>query len=174
MIRSATAEDAEALLALYAPYVATPVTFEIEVPALATFRERVCAVLTHSVPLPWLVWDDPAEGVLGYAYAAPHRERAGYFPSVETSVYVGRPGQGLGTRLYTELLAQLRTRGLFNAYAGIALPNPASVALHEKLGFQALTVYRAVGFKQRWIDVGWWELDLQGAGWDSARRPSPG
>lgn len=155
-IRPAQAEDAAALLSIYAPYVEeTAISFEAEPPSLEEFRARMG-------PLPWLV--ARREGLaLGYAYAAKHRERAAYAWSVEVSVYVARDHhrQGIGRALYTELLGVLRELGYCNAYAGITLPNPASVKLHESLGFEPVGVFKRVGYKMgQWRDVGWWQLQL--------------
>jgi L-amino acid N-acyltransferase YncA len=130
--------------------------------------------------LPWLV-AETAEGVTGYAYAAPFRSRAAYRWSVETSVYLGEAarGCGIGRRLYDHLLAELCDLGYVNAYAGIALPNEASVRLHEAVGFTAIGVFPAAGHKHgRWVDVGWWVRALRpppGAAspprpWEPARR----
>jgi phosphinothricin acetyltransferase len=160
-IRLATGDDAAGVLAIYAPFCTdTPVTFELEPPAPEEMRRRIGQALAA---LPWLVC---AEGpdVLGYAYAGPHRERPAYRWSVEVSAYVaqGRRRRGLGRALYTSLFALLRLQGYANAFAGVTLPNPASVGLHEALGFVAVGVYRSVGYKcGAWHDVGWWQLGLR-------------
>lgn len=114
--------------------------------------------------LPWLVADDPDGGVIGYAYAAKHRERAAYRWSVDCSVYITAKAQrrGVGRLLYGELLPVLRGLGYFRVFAGIALPNPPSVGLHESVGFKPVGVYRRVGYKYgAWHDVGWWQLSLR-------------
>jgi phosphinothricin acetyltransferase len=116
-----------------------------------------------SAVLPWLVHEDAAGRVTGYAYATKWRVRSAYRFSAETSVYVapGQGGQGIGSALYTALLAALRQRGVHMAIGGIAQPNPASVALHERLGFVKVAHFSEVGRKfDRWIDVGYWELRL--------------
>jgi phosphinothricin acetyltransferase len=108
--------------------------------------------------------------VAGYAYASRHRERRAYQWSVDVSCYVHRDfrRRGAGQRLYRRLLAILRRQGFFNAYAGIALPNEASVRLHERMGFRPIGVYANVGYKQGgWRDVGWWGLAL------AAPKPEP-
>lgn len=102
--------------------------------------------------------------VAGYAYAAKHRERAAYQWSVDVSVYVSAQhrGLGVGRALYDELFPQLITRGFYTAYAGITLPNAASVGLHEACGFRPIGVYTSVGFKLgAWHDVGWWQRELR-------------
>jgi L-amino acid N-acyltransferase YncA len=112
---------------------------------------------------PWLVCEDGGD-ILGYAYAGRHRERAAYLWSVDTSIYIrqGRERRGIGRALYTSLLTMLRLQGYVNAYAGATLPNPASVGLHEAMGFQLVGVYRQVGFKYgTWHDVAWFERPLQ-------------
>lgn len=139
MIRPATQADSDAIAQIYNRYIRnTTISFEEE-------------------PLA------PADHVTDYAYASRWHERSGYRISVETTIYLDpeRVGDGLGTRLYTTLLDQLKDRGLHSAIAGIALPNPASIALHESLGFRKVTHYQEVGFKfDRWIDVGYWQRVL--------------
>jgi phosphinothricin acetyltransferase len=160
-IRLATLADAPGCLALYRPFVAgTAVSFETVVPTQAEFQARMADVLQRT---PWLVCEE-AGRILGYGYAARYRPRPAYRWSVETTVYLAEParGRGLGRALYGELLARLRRQGFVNAYAAITLPNPASVALHERLGYVPLGVFRQVGYKLgRWHDVGWWHLQLQ-------------
>jgi L-amino acid N-acyltransferase YncA len=112
---------------------------------------------------PWLVCE--LEGrVAGYAYAALHRIRGAYLWSVDTSVYIdeGYRRRGVGRGLYESLFAILVAQGYFNAYAGISLPNQASVALHESMGFEQVGVYRGVAYKLgRWCDAGWWQRRLR-------------
>jgi phosphinothricin acetyltransferase len=120
--------------------------------------------------LPWLVCER-AGGIAGYAYATPHRTRAAYQWSVETSAYVhaGARRSGVARALYGALLALLEVQGYRNAYAIITLPNPASVALHEALGFRSVGVHRGAGYKLgAWHDVGWWQRAL------AARTRDPG
>lgn len=158
LLRDAVAGDGEALAAIYNPYVTgSIVTFE-EVPvAGAEMAARVAAV--QAAGLPWLVAEEDGE-VVGYAYASPWKPRHGYRLSVEVTVYLepGREGHGWGTRLYRELFARLAGRGVHFVAGGIALPNPASVALHEKMGMVKVAHYRENGIKfGRWIDVGYWQ-----------------
>ena len=101
--------------------------------------------------------------ILGYAYGHAFRDRAAYRWSVETSVYVcqNAHGKGIGSALYKRLLAMLKAQGFVCAMAGITLPNPASVALHERCGFQKVGACNNIGYKNKaWHDVGFWELEL--------------
>jgi phosphinothricin acetyltransferase len=159
-IRLAGLDDAGQLQAIYAPYCNTPISFEMEPPTVEEMRHRLAKVLG---PYPWLICADRDE-VLGYVYATQHRERAAYRWSVDTTVYVrqGRQRRGIGRALYTSLLAILPLQGYVNAYAGVTLPNPASVGLHEALGFEPVGVYGQVGFKcGAWHDVAWFQRSLQ-------------
>jgi L-amino acid N-acyltransferase YncA len=174
-IRLATPQDAPALQAIYAPYVLeTPISFEVKPPTVEGMRERIEKGL---VAYPWLVCEVEKSGVVGYVYASKHRERAAYQWGVDVTVYVHPTTQrgGVARGLYTSLLALLRLQGFYNAYAGIALPNSASVGLHEALGFKAIGVYPQTGYKLgKWHDVGWWELALQPHADDPATpRPLP-
>jgi phosphinothricin acetyltransferase len=115
-----------------------------------------------SVTHPWLVAEDES-GVVGFAYGAPHHVRAAYRWATDVSVYIasGHHRRGIGTALYSALFDGLRAQGLLVACAGITLPNPASVAIHESFGFVPVGVYRRIGFKHgAWHDVGWWQLEL--------------
>jgi len=158
-IRSARATDGEALARIYNPYILeTVVTFEEEPVSAAVMAERVTEVTGQS--LPWLVAELRGQ-VLGYAYATRWKARASYRFSTETTVYLGpgQSGHGYGTRLYAALLEALRAGGIIHAaIGGIALPNAASVALHEKLGFRKVAQFPEVGFKLgQWVDVGYWQ-----------------
>lgn len=148
------------MAAVYAEYVRhTAVSFELQPPDDAEIARRMAA----RPRLPWLV-AVRGEAVVGYCCATSHRARPAYRWSVDCSVYLAPPEQGRGTgrRLYEALLPELRALGHVTACAGIALPNPASVALHESLGFRLVGVYRDVGFKHgSWHDVGWWQLALR-------------
>jgi phosphinothricin acetyltransferase len=158
-IRLATPDDAEQVQAIYAPNCYTPISFETEPPSAEEMRNRLARVLSQ---YPWFVLEDGGD-VLGYAYATQHRERAAYRWSVDTSVYVrqGRQRRGVGRALYTSLLTVLPLQGFINAYAGITLPNPASVGLHEAMGFELVGVYAKVGFKcGDWHDVAWYQRPL--------------
>ncbi len=161
MIRAATEADGEELARLYNHYVRhTYTTFEADSVSGEEMGARVAAV--QQLGLPWLVLVD-ADVLCGYACAVRWKGRAAYQHSVESTIYLadGRAGAGEGTLLYAELLAQLRNRGVHCALGGIALPNDASVALHEKLGFEKVAHLREVGRKfDRWIDVGYWQCML--------------
>ena len=169
MIRLAHSGDAPPVAAIYAPSVTGAATsFEFVPPDAAEMAARIASTLAHA---PYLVHDTGGE-VLGFAYASKHRERAAYQWSVDVSVYVHERAhrRGVGRALYTSLFALLRLQGFYTAHAGITLPNPASVGLHEALGFQPVGVYRSVGFKRgAWYDVGWWQLPLR----DRTGTPDP-
>ena len=160
MIRACTTADAAAICDIYNPYVReTVITFEEAPVAPAEMARRIGEVTAR---FPWLVADEQG-CIVGYAYATAWKARSAYRFSVETTVYVapGSMRRGLGTELYSELLAALRRLDVHCAVGGIALPNPASVALHEKLGFEKIGQFVEVGRKlDRWVDVGYWELIL--------------
>jgi phosphinothricin acetyltransferase len=160
ILRAATPADAAALSVLYAPYVAdSVVSFETEPPDSAEMRRRIEG---GGDLYPWLLAEEGGE-VLGYAYASAFRPRAAYRFAVETTVYCRQPGKrsGIGTRLYRTLLAIVRDQGFTEAIGAISLPNPASVGLHEKLGFRQVGTYVRVGFKLgEWHDVGLWQCAL--------------
>jgi phosphinothricin acetyltransferase len=161
IIRPARDSDASAMLEIYAPYIEQSViSFEQEVPAVEEYAARVHKYLTG--------WGGVAamlDGKLvGYAYGSSHRERAAYKWSVETTVYVqsGKHRTGIGRRLYEALLPTLAAAGYCNAYAGVALPNPASVALHLAVGFTPVGTFPRVGYKfGQWRDVAWFHLPLR-------------
>ncbi|MBV8466802.1 MAG: N-acetyltransferase [Burkholderiales bacterium] len=161
-IRPATLDDATAIVAIYNRYVAeTAISFE-EVPVDGpTMQGRIQGVLDAG--LPWLV-AEYGGNVLGYAYATPWRTRSAYRYAAESTVYLSpdAQGRGIGSALYTALIGQLRERKLHTVIGGIAQPNAASVALHEKLGFKRVAMFEQVGWKfDRWVDVGYWQLVLE-------------
>lgn len=157
-IRPATAADADACARIYAPHVRDgAISFEEVAPDEAEMARRIARASQRHA---WLVAEEQSE-VLGYAYATTYRERAAYDWTCESAVYVGAPGRGLGRALMTALIGALRGRGYATVVAGIALPNPASVGLHEALGFTPAGRLPRVGWKHgRWHDVGFWTLDL--------------
>lgn len=160
-IRTAGEADAGAIAAIYAPHVtAGVVSFETEAPDAAVIAARMAASGDF---YPWLVAEEPETGVLGYAYAARFREREAYRWAVETTIYLGAGAQrrGIGRLLYGALVATLRRQGFTQAIGAIALPNPASIALHEAVGFRRTGVLREVGHKHgQWVDVGYWQRPL--------------
>ena len=160
-IRLATERDAEQVAAIYAPNVTDSIiSFELEPPTAHQMRRRIQDTLQR---YPWLVCERQGR-VLGYTYAGAHGSRAAYQWSVDVSVYVHQQAhrRGVGRGLYTSLLAALKLQGFYNAYAGATLPNPASVGLHESVGFRAVGVYRGVGYKLGgWHDVVWWHVQLR-------------
>lgn len=168
-IRLATSGDAAGIRAIYAPVVReTPISFEVVPPSVEEIGARVGKT---SGSYPWLVCT-AQERVLGYAYAGGHSERAAYQWSVNVSVYVHARARriGVGRALYDTLFSILRLQGFVRAYAGITLPNEASVGFHESFGFTSVGVFSRVGYKMgAWHDVGYWQLTLQ----SSIGRPSP-
>jgi phosphinothricin acetyltransferase len=172
MIRLATKEDAPQVAAIYRPFCEeNSVSFETEAPDAAEMAARIAKANRRYA---WLV--DEVDGIIaGYAYASPHRERAAYRWVVEVTVYIHEEhrGRGIGRALYKELFGHLRDLGLFKAYAGILVPNPASQAFHESMGFTLVGIYSKIGYKLgAWRDVGWWQLALQPE-IDSPAEPRP-
>lgn len=161
LIRLATLDDAAAIREIYAPFCEnTPVSFETEAPGVEEMRGRIAKTLEK---LPWLVHEHNGL-ITGYAYASPHRERAAYRWSVDVSAYVrdGHRRSGVGRALYTKLFEIVRSQGHYTALAGVTLPNPGSVGLHEAMGFELIGVYRNIGYKcGAWHDVAWYQLPLQ-------------
>lgn len=159
-VRPASPEDAGWIADIYAPIVRdTVISFEMEPPGAAEMRRRIRDTLEI---YPWLAAERDGRP-LGYAYASAHRTRAAYRWSCDVSVYVSPHAQRerVGTALYARLLEILTGQGFRNAFAGIALPNAASIALHERMGFAHLGTYRGVGYKLgAWHDVGWWQKQL--------------
>lgn len=158
MIRDAVQADAEAIADIYNYYVTdTIVTFEEEPVSESEIARRMHHV--QSAGLPWLVAEENGE-ILGYAYATPWKDRIGYRFSVETTVYLNRDrtGRGIGSQLYAELFRLLEVAGVRSALGGVALPNDASVALHEKFGMRKVAEFERIGVKfDRWINVGYWQ-----------------
>ncbi len=174
MIRRADpGQDGAACAAIYAPYVCeTAISFERVPPTAEEMGARIERVqATHD----WLV-AEAAGSVAGFAYAAPHRERAAYCWAADVAVYVAHhhAGRGIGRALYGELLERLHEQGVHVVCAGITLPNAASVALHEAFGFRPVGIYRDIGFKAgSWHDVGWWQLALRPAAGPPPEPRSP-
>jgi L-amino acid N-acyltransferase YncA len=159
-VRLAGPDDAAAIAGIYRPYVVDAATsFELDPPDAGEMAQRMATLAGFA---PWLVLVEGGQ-VLGYAYAAPHRDRPAYRWSVDVTVYVrgDHHRRGIGRTLYQTLLPLLALQGFCVAHAGITLPNAGSVGLHEALGFTPVGVYPAVGWKHgAWRDVGWWRRPL--------------
>ena len=160
-IRFAAAGDAGGVAQIYAPFCqSTTTSFEEVPPTAEQMAERITRI---SQQFPWLVCEVDGR-IAGYVCGREFRDRAAYRWAVEVTAYMatGHRRRGVGRALYTSLFAMLRQQGYFKAFAGITLPNEASVGLHEAMGFQPVGVYQGVGYKiGRWLDVGWWQLSLQ-------------
>lgn len=159
-VRLAIPADVAAMLAIYAKVVReTAISFEAEAPSPEEFARRLAERQASHC---WIVGHDE-EGVLAYAYGGPWRARAAYAWTTETTIYVHERarGRGIGKQVYGELLRRLTAQGFRAAIGGIALPNAASVALHEALGFRHVGTHAKCGHKfGRWHDVGFWEVEL--------------
>jgi L-amino acid N-acyltransferase YncA len=157
-IRAATSADAAAIVRIYNYYIQNTVaTFEEETIAPGGMAARIDEVVNQA--LPWLVLEDDNR-VLGYAYANEWRNRTAYRFSAEVTVYLaqGESGHGYGTRLYAQLLSRLKEHGMHTAVGVIALPNPASIALHERFGMFKVAHLKEMGWKfGQWLDVGYWQ-----------------
>lgn len=168
-IRVATAGDSRDVAGIYAPIVErTHISFELVSPTAGEMARRISSALESHV---FLVAEE-AGRLDGYAYASAHRDRAAYGWSTDTTIYIrdGARGKGIGRSLYAGLLRILAAQNYRRAFAGIALPNAASIALHEKAGFRHIGTYPEVGFKLgHWHDVGWWSIALD----DRAGPPAP-
>ncbi|MHA6768291.1 arsinothricin resistance N-acetyltransferase ArsN1 family B [Sphingobium ummariense] len=157
-VRRAEAADAAACAALYAPFVTDSwVSFETDPPDPAEMARRIA---DYGTSHGWLVAQTADGQIVGYAYGSPHRTRAAYATSADVAIYVDPAfaRRGVGRALYVALLPLLKDRGYHAVFAGIALPNAASIALHEAMGFTPVGIYREVGWKLGgWRDVGWWQ-----------------
>jgi len=160
VIRACRLSDASQISGIYNHHVReTVVTFE-ETPVAIDEMARRIGTVTEKWP--WFVWEEQGT-IAGYAYAGPWKERSAYRFSVESTVYVAQSQirRGIGAALYRALIPELKVRGAHCVVGGIALPNDASVALHEKLGFVKIGHFTEIGFKLgRWVDVGYWALIL--------------
>jgi len=159
-IRDARPTDVTAICDIYNPYVLeTTHTFE-EVPvaeAMMLERLKPCIERGH-----WVVYELDSK-VVGYAYANEWKARSAYRFTVETSVYVAKEhvGKGIGRQLYTRLIEKLIAGDIHAIIGGISLPNPASIALHESMGFKKVAHYKEIGFKKGlWLDVGYWQYEV--------------
>jgi L-amino acid N-acyltransferase YncA len=160
LVRVATTADVPSVAAVYAEQVRAGIsTFDLEPPPASYWSHLV----ESGRPGDHFLVAEGVDGVLGFAYAGTYRPRPGYRLTRETSVYLAEQarGQGLGRRLYDDLLPRLRSDGMHVALALIATPNPASIALHESCGFEHVGTMREVGHKfDRWIDTAWYQLTL--------------
>jgi L-amino acid N-acyltransferase YncA len=165
--------DAAACAAIYAPSVeSSPTSFEVVPPDAAEFTRRI---EKYSATHQFLVAEADGE-VVGYAYACRWAERAAYDWAVESSVYIdaAQHGMGVGRALYRELFRRLRAQGFRVVVAGVTLPNPASIGLHEGMGFEPVGTLRNIGWKDGdWHDVGYWQLYLEPPGDEEPRPPRP-
>ena len=162
IIRPVQLADAATIRAIYQPYVTeTAITFEVDVPTVQEFEKRITQTLAH---FPYLVAEE--EGiVVGYAYASTYYARAAYDWTVELSIYISKEarGQGIGTVLYDVLEEELQARGYLRFLACIALPNEASISLHEKRGYVKVAQFPKIGYKfDQWHDIIWMQKTLDG------------
>lgn len=159
-IRLVTKEDTSEILDIYSPYILnTTISFETKVPTIDQFQKRIEDCLKA---YPWIVCVVD-ERIAGYAYASKHREREAYQWTCECSVYIHNSfkGREIAKELYQLLFQILKLQQFRNVYAGITLPNDASIKLHEKCGFTKFAHYENIGFKfGNWHSVGWWKLQI--------------
>lgn len=158
-IRTAMVDDSNAIRAVYASYIDTPVTFETVLPTETEFKERVAGILAE---YPYLVGIENGT-ICGYAYAHRHRERTAYQWNAELSVYLDKrfTSRGAGRRLYGALIDLLRLQGIRTVYGSVTLPNEPSVRLHLGMGFTLLGTYHQTGYKSGgWHDVACFEKDI--------------
>ncbi|WP_221075547.1 GNAT family N-acetyltransferase [Agarivorans aestuarii] len=160
-IRDAKEGDSQQICQIYNYYVETSgATFEEQLVSQGVMAERIVSIQKQ---LPWLVFEEAGE-VLGYAYVSPWKERSAYRFAVESSIYVAQQaaGKGIGNSLYQALLARLVDYPIATVIAGITLPNPASIVLHERLGFNQVAEFERVGFKfGNWMNVGYWQRQIK-------------
>lgn len=159
-VRLATIGDAEEIIGIYGPVIlASATSFEISLPSCEEMQERIQACLQK---YPWIIC--VIDGKLaGYVYGSKHRDREAYQWTCECSVYIhdAYKGKGIGKKLYRLLFRLLKIQQFRNVYAGITLPNEASILLHEKCGFEHFATYENVGYKfGDWHSVGWWKLEV--------------
>ncbi|MEQ8906945.1 N-acetyltransferase family protein [Ekhidna sp.] len=163
MIRSAKPEDASSITDIYNHYIIhSHSTFEIDPIDSNEMVSRIDRV-QNEFQLPWLVMEVENK-IVGYAYATQWKVRKAYSKTTESSIYLHKDqgGKGYGMPLYAELMKQLKALDYHAIIGGMSLPNEASRALHEKLGFKKIGEFKEVGYKfDRWIDVGYWELVLK-------------
>jgi L-amino acid N-acyltransferase YncA len=158
MVRAIKIQDAFQIAEIYNYYILNSIsTFEESPVSTEEMSQRIQTTITT---LPWVVYEEDDQ-ILGYAYASPWKARSAYLHSAEITVYLKHreTNKGLGKKLYSELIQRLKELNYRTIIGGIALPNDASIALHEKLRFEKVAHFKKVGFKfNRWIDVGYWQL----------------
>ncbi len=168
IFRFASVQDSAALLAVYAQYIETPITFECTLPAAHDFAERIRSIAAE---YPYLVCEEGGR-LIGYAYAHRQMERAAYQWNAELSIYLdqGHTSQGIGKKLYLALMDLLMLQGVKTVYGGVTMPNEKSERLHASLGFKRLGTYHNTGYKcGRWHDVAWFEKPL--SSYEQAPKP---
>ena len=160
MIRQAKISDAPQIASIYNYYVInTIITFEMT-PVIASVMIDIISKVTKSYP--WLVYEEKGR-ILGNAYATEWKPRGAFKHTVESTIYLGidQSGKGIGSKLYSELISQLKLLNIHIIIGGIGQPNEASLALHEKLGFQKVAHFKEIGFKfDKWVDVAYWQLNI--------------
>ena len=158
-IRFAAEADAPALLAIYAQYIETGITFEYELPSREEFARRI---REFGGTYPYLIWEEDGR-IVGYAYAHPEREREAYQFNTELSIYLDQAatGRGIGRRLYSALMDLLVLQGARTAYGVVTDPNPASERIHEKLGFTCVGREPHTAYKFGWVGLSTWWLPLR-------------
>jgi len=160
MIRNFQEGDENGLCEIYNHYIEnTHHTFETKPRSIHEMAENIHVIINS---YPFLVYESDGE-ILAYAYANKWKERRAYDHTVESSIYIkpGKQGKGIGTKLYSKLIKELKKMDLHCILGGISLPNHASISLHEKLGFKKSGILKEVGFKfGKWIDVGYWTLHI--------------
>lgn len=158
MIRAVKLEDSKEIAEIYNYYILNScVTFEELAISTEEMRGRIEAA---HLKFPWLVFEKDQE-ILGYAFSSVWKPRLANKHTVESTVYLKKEAtkMGIGSLLYAALINQLTDFGFHAVIGGISLPNEASVALHEKFGFEKIAQFKEVGYKfKKWIDVGYWEL----------------
>lgn len=161
MIRSANESDSAMIAEIYNYYISnTIVTFEESLVNPDEMADRIASTLKDD--LPWIVAEEDGR-IIGYAYASKWKGRCAYKYSVESTVYLNSSlaSKGWGTKLYVELLKILKDKNFHVVMGGISLPNPQSVGLHEKFGFEKVAHFKEVGYKfNQWVDVGYWQVKL--------------
>ncbi len=159
-VRIVRKTDAKEIIDIYTPSILNAaISFETELPSIAEMQKRIETILQT---YPWMVCEVDGK-IAAYVYASKHRDREAYQWSSECSVYVHQnfKGKGIGKEMYQLLFQILKLQGIRNVYAGITLPNEASIILHENCGFEKFAEYENVGYKLgNWHTVGWWKLRL--------------